>query len=344
MRAKGYRLFGFIRIFAFMDRGEIIIYQTADGETRLDVRMENDSVWLTQAQMVELFNSTKQNVSLHINNIFKEGELEREATVKEYLIVRQEGNRSVRRKITVYNLDVIISVGYRVKSQRGTQFRIWANKILKDYLIKGYAINQQVKAAQLEDLKSTVRLLSNVIEHKQLTLDEANGLLRVITDYTYGLDTLDKYDFQQLEVVSTTPSREFRATYEEAMGAIHLLQEKFGSSDLFGNEKDQSFKSSINTIYQTFGGEDLYPSIEEKASMLFYLVVKNHSFSDGNKRIAAFLFLWFLEKNGILYKSDGSKLIGNNTLVALTLMIAESRTEEKDMMVKVVINLINKNN
>ena len=244
----------------------------------------------------------------------------------------------------VYNLDVIISVGYRVKSQRGTQFRVWANKVLKEYLIKGYAVNQQVKIEQLEDLKNTVHLLSNVIEHKQLTLDEANGLLRVITDYTYGLDTLDKYDFQQLEVVSTTPSREFRATYEEAMGAIHLLQEKFGSSDLFGNEKDQSFKSSINTIYQTFGGEDLYPSIEEKASMLFYLVVKNHSFSDGNKRIAAFLFLWFLEKNGILYKSDGSKLIGNNTLVALTLMIAESRTEEKDMMVKVVINLINTNN
>ena len=239
---------------------------------------------------------------------------------------------------------MIISVGYRVNSMRGTQFRIWANKILKDYLIKGYAINQQVKAAQLEDLKSTVRLLSNVIEHKQLTLDEANGLLRVITDYTYGLDTLDKYDYQQLEVDSTTPTEEFRATYEEAMEAIHLLQEKFGSSDLFGNEKDQSFKSSINTIYQTFGGEELYPSIEEKAAMLFYLVVKNHSFSDGNKRIAAFLFLWFLEKNGILYKSDGSKLIGNNTLVALTLMIAESRTEEKDVMVKVVINLINKNN
>lgn len=196
----------------------------------------------------------------------------------------------------------------------------------------------------MEDLKSTVRLLSNVIEHKQLTLDEANGLLRVITDYTYGLDTLDKYDYQQLEVNSTTTSKEFRATYDEAMNAIRLLQKKFGSSDLFGNEKDQSFKSSINTIYQTFGGEELYPSIEEKSAMLFYLVVKNHSFSDGNKRIAAFLFLWFLERNDILYKPDGSKLIGNNTLVALTLMIAESRTEEKDMMVKVVINLINKNN
>lgn len=196
----------------------------------------------------------------------------------------------------------------------------------------------------MEDLKNAVRLLSNVIDHKQLTLDEANGLLRIITDYTYGLDTLDRYDYQQLEVNSTTPTEKFRATYEEAMEAIRLLQKKFGSGDLFGNEKDQSFKSSINTIYQTFGGEELYPSIEEKAAMLLYLVIKNHSFSDGNKRIAAFLFLWFLEKNGILYKSDGSKLIGNNTLVALTLMIAESRTEEKDVIVKVVINLINKNN
>lgn len=214
MRAKGYRLFGFIRIFAFMDRGEIIIYQTADGETRLDVRMENDSVWLTQAQMVELFNSTKQNVSLHINNIFKEGELEREATVKEYLIVRQEGNRSVRRKITVYNLDVIISVGYRVKSQRGTQFRIWANKILKEYLIKGYAVNTQAKAEQLEELKKTVRLLSHVLAAKEVTKSEAVGLLRVITDYTYGLDTLDRYDYQQLEVAATTAEEPFHATYE----------------------------------------------------------------------------------------------------------------------------------
>lgn len=319
MRAKGYRLFGFIRIFAFMDRGEIIIYQTADGETRLDVRMENDSVWLTQAQMVELFNSTKQNVSLHINNIFKEGELEREATVKEYLIVRQEGNRSVRRKITVYNLDVIISVGYRVKSQRGTQFRIWANKILKEYLIKGYAVNTQAKAEQLEELKKTVRLLSHVLAAKEVTKSEAVGLLRVITDYTYGLDTLDRYDYQQLEVSATTSEEPFRATYENAMAALQVLRDKFG-------------------------GRDLYPSVEEKAANLLYLTVKNHSFSDGNKRIAAFLFLWFLENNRILYRPDGSRLLDNNTLVALTLMIAESRTEEKDVMTKVVVNLINKNN
>ena len=326
------------------NRGEIVIYQTKDGKTSIDVKLENETVWLNQAQMAELFQTDRTSIVKHVNNIYKSEELEKDSTCAKIAQVQMEGNRTIKRHIIYYNLDMIISVGYRVNSMRGTQVRIWANKILKDYLIKGYAINQQVKAAQLEDLKSTVRLLSNVIEHKQLTLDEANGLLRVITDYTYGLDTLDKYDYQQLEVDSTTPTEEFRATYEEAMEAIHLLQEKFGSSDLFGNEKDQSFKSSINTIYQTFGGEELYPSIEEKAAMLFYLVVKNHSFSDGNKRIAAFLFLWFLEKNGILYKSDGSKLIGNNTLVALTLMIAESRTEEKDVMVKVVINLINKNN
>lgn len=326
------------------NRGNIVIYQTKDGKTSIDVKLEDETVWLTQAQMAELFQTDRTSIVKHVNNIYKSEELEKDSTCAKIAQVQMEGNRTIKRHIIYYNLDMIISVGYRVNSMRGTQFRIWANKILKDYLIKGYAINQQVKAAQLEDLKSTVRLLSNVIEHKQLTLDEANGLLRVITDYTYGLDTLDKYDYQQLEVDSTTPTEEFRATYEEAMEAIHLLQKKFGSSDLFGNEKDQSFKSSINTIYQTFGGEELYPSIEEKAAMLFYLVVKNHSFSDGNKRIAAFLFLWFLEKNGILYKSDGSKLIGNNTLVALTLMIAESRTEEKDVMVKVVINLINKNN
>lgn len=323
------------------NRGNIVIFQTKDGKTSIDVKLENETVWLTLNQIAELFSRDKSVISRHISNVFNEGELERNSVVAKNATTASDGKIY---QVEYFNLDVIISVGYRVKSQRGTQFRIWANKILKDYLIKGYAINQQAKAEQLEDLKSTVRLLSNVIEHKQLTLDEANGLLRVITDYTYGLDTLDKYDYQQLEVTSTTVTKEFRATYDEAMNAIRLLQKKFGSSDLFGNEKDQSFKSSINTIYQTFGGEELYPSIEEKAAMLFYLVVKNHSFSDGNKRIAAFLFLWFLERNDILYKPDGSKLIGNNTLVALTLMIAESRTEEKDVMVKVVINLINKNN
>lgn len=325
------------------DKGNIIIYQTKDGQTLIDVRLENETVWINRQQMAELFDRDVKTIGKHITNALKE-ELTEIPTVAKFATVQQEGERSVTRQVEYYNLEMITSIGYRVKSQQGIQFRIWANKVLKEYLIKGYVINEQAKAQQLADLKNTVRLLSNVIEHKELTLNEANGLLHVITDYTYGLDTLDKYDYQRLEVEATTRTTSFRATYEEAMAAIHILQKKFGSSGLFGNEKDQSFHSSINTIYQTFDGKELYPSIEEKAAMLFYLVVKNHSFSDGNKRIAAFLFLWFLEKNRILYKPDGSRLISNNTLVALTLMIAESRTEEKDIMVKVVINLINQNN
>jgi len=326
------------------NKGNIIIYQAPDGTTNLDVRLENDTVWLTQAQMVDLFQTTKQNVSLHIGNIFKEGELEKISTVKEYLTVQQEGQRSVNRQVTFYNLDMIISIGYRVKSQRGVEFRIWANKVLKEYIIKGYAINERMISKQYNELKQTVKLLANVIQNKELTTGESQGLLQVITDYTYALDTLDRYDYQELTVEETTGEEKFRATYENAMEVILQLKNKFNSSDLFANEKDQSFKSSINTIYQTFDSKELYPSIEEKAAMLLYLVVKNHSFSDGNKRIAAFLFLWFLEKNGILYKQNGLRLIENNALVALTLMIAESRTEEKDVMVKVVVNLINKNN
>ena len=209
------------------NRGNIVIYQTKDGKTSIDVKLEDETVWLTQAQMAELFQKDRTVIGRHINNVYREGELERDITCAKFAHMGSYSDQQY--ETAVYNLDVIISVGYRVKSQRGTQFRVWANKVLKEYLIKGYAVNQQVKIEQLEDLKNTVHLLSNVIEHKQLTLDEANGLLRVITDYTYGLDTLDKYDFQQLEVVSTTPSREFRATYEEAMGAIHLLQEKFGA-------------------------------------------------------------------------------------------------------------------
>jgi len=327
-----------------MNRGEIIIYQTPDGATNLDVRLADETIWLTQAQMVVLFDSSKTNVSEHIKHIYITRELEKSATVRNFRTVRIEGKREVNRNIDYYNLDMIIAVGYRVNTKRGTQFRIWANKVLKEYIVKGYVINQRAQVEQLEDLKQTVKLLSNVLNTQSLTADEATGLLKVITDYTYAFDTLDKYDYQSLEINETTKKSPFRATYENAMKAIDTLRRKFGSGRLFGNEKDQSFKSSINTIYQTFYGNDLYPSIEEKAAMLLYLVVKNHSFSDGNKRIAAFLFLWFLEKNGILYKSNGSRLIENNTLVALTLMIAQSRTEEKDIMTKVVVNLINRNN
>ena len=328
-----------------MEENKIVIYQTEDGQTQIDVRLENETVWLTQAQMVELFQTTKQNVSLHLNNLYKEGELEKEGTVKEYLTVQQEGKRKVSRKVKYYDLDVIISVGYRVHSKRGTAFRIWARQIIKDYLVKGYAVNQRIHSEQIGELRQLVQMLGRTIQNQQLEQnDENQALFDIVVDYTYALDTLDDYDYQRLSIDKTTQEDKFHATYENAMEAIQNLRDKFGGSSLFGNEKDDSFKSSIGQIYQTFGGEELYPSVEEKAAMLLYLVTKNHSFSDGNKRIAATLFLWFLNNNGILYREDGSKRLADNTLVALTLMIAESKTEEKDVMVKVVVNLINQKN
>ena len=330
-----------------MNKSKIILYQTQESDITIDVLVENDTVWLSQSQMGMLFDRNRTVINRHIRNVFDEGELDEAVSCANFAHDTAHGAMTGKMKTSytnLYNLDVIISVGYRVKSKRGTEFRIWANKVLKDYIIKGYAVNDRLKLEQYYDLKQTIKLLSNVIQNKELSADEQQGLLQIITDYTYALDTLDRYDYQSLAIEETTEKETFRATYETAMSAINALRKKFGSGGLFGNEKDQSFDSSINTIYQTFDGNELYPSVEEKAAVLLYLVTKNHSFSDGNKRIAAFLFLWFLEKNGVLYKPDGTRLIENNTLVALTLMIAESRTEEKDVMVKVVVNLINKNN
>jgi prophage maintenance system killer protein len=328
-----------------MEKNKIVIYQTEDGQTQIDVRLENDTVWLTQAQMAELFQKTPQNITMHIRNAYKEGELDEIATCKEYLQVRIEGNRKVQRKQKYYDLDVIISVGYRVKSKRGTAFRIWAREIIKDYLVKGFAVNQRAHSEQIAELRQLVGMLGRTIQNQpMISTDETNALFEVVTDYTYALDTLDDYDYQRLKLEKTTQEDKFHATYDNAMEAIKSLRQKFGGSTLFGNEKDDSFKSSIGQIYQTFDGVELYPSVEEKAAMLLYLVTKNHSFSDGNKRIAATLFLWFLNNNGILYRADGTKRIADNTLVALTLMIAESKTEEKDVMVKVVVNLINQEN
>jgi len=321
------------------NRGEIIIYRAEDNTVQLDVRMENETVWLTQQQMAVLFQKDQSVIARHITNIFKEGELEKSN------MQILHNTQFKYRPTAVYNLDVIISVGYRVKSQRGVQFRQWANKILKDYLIKGYAINEKLRREQLSDLRQLVQIVGRTVQSKAVeSEDETQAIFDVVLDYTYALDTLDNYDYERLTVKETTPEERFHATYENAMQTIAALREKFGGSTLFGNEKDDSFKSSIGQIYQTFGGKDLYPSVEEKAAMLLYLVTKNHSFSDGNKRIAATLFLWFLNNNGILYREDGTKRIADNTLVALTLMIAESRTEEKDTMVKVVVNLINQKN
>ena len=322
---------------------QIVIYQSEDGQTQVDVRLENETVWLTQQQIAELFNTKRPAITKHLKNIYASEELDETSTCSILEHMGNEGKQTYSTKY--YNLDAIISVGYRVNSKNATRFRQWANTVLKQYLIKGYAVNERMRKEQIGELRQLVGMLGRTIQNQPLlSNDETDALFKVVTDYTYALDTLDNYDYGRLTINKTTEEEPFHATYDNAMEAIKGLRDKFGGSVLFGHEKDKSFKSSIGQIYQTFDGEELYPSVEEKAAMLLYLVTKNHSFSDGNKRIAATLFLWFLNGNHILYHPDGSKRIADSTLVALTLMIAESRTEEKDVMVKVVVNLINKNN
>ena len=324
---------------------QIVLYQSEDGMTQLDVKLEGETVWLNRQQMAELFGRDVKTIGKHINNALREELNDGISTVAKFATVQKEGSRLVNREVEYYNLDMIISVGYRVKSRRGVEFRRWANDILKQFLINGYAVNERIRQRQIAELRQLVLVVGRTIEQQPVTTtDESHALFDVVVDYTYALDTSDNYDYQRLYISKTTQNELFHATYDNAMQEIEMLREKFGASTLFGNEKDDSFKSSIGQIYQTFDGEELYPSVEEKAAMLLYLVTKNHSFSDGNKRIAATLFLWFMNNNGILYREDGSKRIADNTLVALTLMIAESRTEEKDIMVKVVVNLINKSN
>lgn len=325
-----------------------MIYRSEDGLVKMEAVVDpaGETIWASQRAIAELFGVNPQAITRHLQHIYEEGELQKESTCSKMEQVRQEGTRIVTRQIEVYNLDAIISVGYRVNSVRATKFRIWATGIIKEYMRKGYVVNRNAVSEQkYEDLKQALGLLKNVFSKELLlTSDQAAGLFDVIRDYTYALDTLDAYDYQNLKIVDTTAPERFHATYENAMEAIRSLKNKFGGSDLFGVEKDQSFHSSIGQIYQTWDGKDLYPSIEEKAAMLLYLVVKNHSFVDGNKRIAATLFLWFMQNNGILYRPDGTKRISDASLVALTLMIAESHTGEMDTMVKLVVSLINRKN
>ena len=326
---------------------KIAIYRSADGETQLEVKIDKEMVWLNVSQMAELFGRDSKTIRKHIDNAIRE-ELAGEVVVAKFATTTQHGamtGKTQTHDVSFYNLDVIISVGYRVKSQKGVEFRMWANKVLKDYLVKGYAVNKALTEQRYSELKQLVAVLERTVKSQEaLTSKDALDLIEVVSNYTYALDILDRYDYQQLSIEQTTSEENFHATYEGAMNVIRELKAKFGGSKWFANEKDDSFKSSIGQIYQTFDGHDLYPSVEEKAAMLLYLVTKNHSFTDGNKRIAATLFLWFMAENGILYNPDGTKRIADNTLVALTLMIAESRTEEKDTMVKVLVNLINRNN
>jgi len=325
----------------------IYIYEAKDGSTQIEVPLESETVWLTQDQMAELFQRNKSTISRHINNAFEEGELSMESTVAKYATVQIEGEREVSRDLIYYNLDVIISVGYRVKSKQGTQFRIWANRILKEYLLQGYVLNER-KLQQAEekylDLQKAVSLVAHISNRKNLSSNEAQGILQVLEKYAYALETLDKYDHQALEIETNVSDATWELTYEDATQQIAIWKEAQQATQLFGNEKDESFKGSLYNIYQTFDGIELYPSIEEKAANLLYFIVKNHSFSDGNKRIAAGLFAYFLAQNQKLYRIDGSKRIADNALVAITIMIAESKPNEKDTMVKLVVNLINYKN
>lgn len=315
---------------------ELIFYTSNDGSVQLDAHLERETIWLSQKQMALLFEKDSDTIGLHIRNIYKEGELDEAATTEESSVVQQEGRRKVLRKVRFYNLDVIISTGYRVKSRRGTEFRIWATNVLRQHLVQGYTANEK----RLKALKQTLKLAADISSRKTLTGDEASLLLQTVSDYAAALDLLDDYDHQRVSIGRTSRRQAKPVTYAEVMDLIAVMRQKFEASAVFGKEKDQSLHSSLNAVLQSFGGKDVYPSVEEKAAHLLYFMVKNHSFVDGNKRIAAAVFLRFADKNGLLRDREGGKRIADNALVAMTLMIAESRAQEKAVITAMLTNLI----
>lgn len=317
-------------------RGEIVLYQAPDGTVELDVRLERESIWLSLNQMAELFDRDKSVISRHLHNVFKEGELEQEATVAKNATVQREGDREVVREIEYFNLDAVLSVGYRVNSKRGTQFRIWATRVLRDHLLKGYTVNER----RLRDLNQAVRLIAGVAERRDLSGDEAMALLRVVGEYRFALDLLDDYDYQRVGAPPAGEKTVYSLSYPEALRIVEQLRERFGGSAIFGRQKDEGLQSALGAIMQTFGGHDLYPSLEEKAAHLLYFLIKNHAFIDGNKRIGAALFLWFLEKNDAIRDRKGERRISDAALVALTLLIAESKPTEKEIIVRIVTHLL----
>lgn len=316
-------------------KGEIVLFREVDGTTALEVRLKEDTVWLSLSQLADLFNRDKSVISRHLRNIFKLNELSRKAVVAFFATTGSDGKVY---QIEYFNLDAIISVGYRVNSKRGTQFRIWATNVLKQHIVKGYTEN----ARRLQELKQSLQLVEHVLDRYDVSSDEAKALLRVVTDYSYALDLLDDYDHQRIPAAPVHKGEIRAISYDESRRLIDRLREKFGAPAIFGQEKDESLHSSLHAIFQTFDGKDVYTGLEEKAAHLLYFLVKNHSFIDGNKRIAAALFLWFMEKNELLYGAEGEKRIADATLVALTLMIAESAPREKDPIIRIVMNLISK--
>lgn len=322
----------------------IEIYKSGDNQTEIQVQFDNDTVWLNQYQLAELFQTDRTSILKHLQNIYVTHELEEASTCAKFAQVRKEGKRSVKRELLNYNLDVIISVGYRVNSKRGVQFRKWATQQLNDYLTKGYAINQKRLSENLNYLEQAVKLIQASNGDESLKLNEAKGLLDIITNYTQSFVLLNRYDSHSLTTDELNENITYEIKYEEAHSAVQELKKqliaKKEATELFGNEKDEGFKSSLQSIVQTFGGEYLYPSIEEQAANLLYFVIKNHSFSDGNKRIGAFLFVWFLEKNKHRFKKSGELKINDNALVALALLVAQSNPAEKDLMIQLIINLV----
>jgi len=328
-------------------KGEIIIYKTKGGEMSLDVKLEKESVWLSQKQMGVLFEKDVRTINEHINNIYKEKELEKHSTIRKFRIVQEEGARKVIRNIEFYNLDVIISVGYRVKSQRGTQFRIWATKTLKEHLLKGYTINKkrikELKDYQLNEFKEAVGLIKKTVEIKRLSINESDGLLKVITDYANTWSILQQYDEDKLQTKKTTKVKnilDYNISCEAISKLKDSLTKKKEASDLFGKEREEALKSILGNINQSFGGKKLYPSIEEKASHLIYFVIKDHPFIDGNKRIGSLLFVLFLARNKYLFNKKGERKFSDNALVALALLVAESDPKQKNVVIKLIISFI----
>ena len=320
---------------------EIVIYQNQNNRTEIEVRLNQETVWLSLNQMADLFNKAKSTISEHIKNVFAEGELENESTVRNFRTVQIEGERSVEREIEFYNLDVIISVGYRVKSKQGTQFRIWANKVLKEFLVQGYALNNHLLQSQkekLSNLNDAIKLISNLSLSTAIDPSIKSDFLAILDKFSSALLLLDDYDYQRLNEVPAEYEESYILNYEEVRGIIEEMKSVSGNSELFGREKDDSLKSSISAIYQTFDGVDLYPTILVKAVNLLYFLVKNHSFVDGNKRIAAALFLYFLQKNNQLDKIN----LDNNLLASLTLLIANSKPQERELILNIV-NVMFKN-
>lgn len=323
-------------------QNNIVIYQTENGKNKIDVQLQNETIWLSQKDMAELFECSTDNISLHLKNIYKEQELSKDSTTEDFSVVQKEGARNVKRPKTFYNLDAIIAVGYRINSKKATQFRIWATGILKQYLVDGYAVNEKrllEQKSKIAQLQNAIQLLSRCIENQANTLDDAQNLAKVLENFAQGLELLDDYDNKTLATKGLTKREAVKISKEEYLQLIAKMKPEFGS-DVFANPKDDSFDSSINQIYQTFGGQECYPSLEEKAAMLLYFLVKNHSFTDGNKRIGAACFLYFLDKNGILYQNN-IQLIDNTTLFTLTILIAESKPEEKETMKQVILSVLN---